>query len=462
MKMTLQFINLTRQIAALFLAILVFVTISEVVSATVEGTVSVENKRNAVLYPIKQNNRFGYINRSGKVVIRPRFEEVTAFSENLAAVKRKGKWGFIDTHGRTVVTLQFEAVEPFRHGLAIVKGTGKWGFVDNKGRITIPPRFDWAMSLREGMALVARGGRYGFVGSDGQISIALRFAEAGEFWEGLARVQVGGLWGFIDQTGKMVIEPRFSYAGNFHEGLAQVKINDKHGYIDRTGQMVIPPIFDGHRLEWFSEGLAMIAVGNKYGYIDKGGKIVIPPRYWLAWHFQEGAASVQLDDAKWVLINRVGETMGEGRFDNIADFQGGLARVRNFRDYGFIDPKGKIVVPVAFSAALPFSEGLAAVYLGGSHEQLIIGEPHRRFDPMSPHFLYLKLPFTGEETPRMSGGKGWGYIDKHGAMVIAPGFDFAGSFTGELAEVRQGDRHGYIDRLGKFIWEIREAAPDTP
>lgn len=420
-----------------------------------------EDKGNTTLWPIKQNNRFGYINRNGKMVIRPQFTEVRAFSENLAAVMRKGKWGFINTHGRTVVTLQFEAVEPFRQGLAIVKNAGKWGFVDNKGRITIPPRFDWAMGLREGMALVAQGGKYGFVGRDGQIAIALHFAEAGEFWEGLARVQIGSLWGFINQTGKMVIKPLFTYAGNFHEGLAQVEKNDKHGYIDCIGQMIIPPIFDGHRLEWFSEGLAMIAVGNKYGYIDKSGTIVIPPRYWLAWNFQEGAASVQMDDAKWVLINRSGETMGEGRFDNIADFQGGLARVRNFRDYGFIDPKGKIVVPVAFSAALPFSEELAAVYLGGSHEQLIIGEPHRHFDPRSPHFLYLKLPFTGEETPRMSGGKGWGYIDKHGAMVITPGFDFAGSFTGGLAEVRKGDRHGYIDRSGKFIWETREAAPDA-
>ena len=144
------------------------------------------------------------------------------------------------------------------------------------------------------------------------------------------------------------------------------------------------------------------------------------------------------------------------------DFHDGLARVRIFRSYGFIDPKGKLQVPVEFSAALPFSEGLAAVHVGGSHQQLAIEEPRRRFDPMSPLFLYSNLPFSGEKVPRMSGGKGWGYIDRQGTMVIPPGFDSAGSFVGGLAEGSKGDRRGYIDRSGKFIWQTSEAARATP
>jgi hypothetical protein len=170
----------------------------------------------------------------------------------------------------------------------------------------------------------------------------------------------------------------------------------------------------------------------------------------------------RMDDAKWVLIDRTGEMVGEGRFDNIDDFHDGLARVRIFRSYGFLDPKGKVAVPVEFTAALPFSEELAAVYVGGSHQQLAIEEPRRRFDPMSPLFLYSNLPFSLEKVPRMSGGKGWGYIDRHGTMVIPPGFDFAGSFSSGLAEASKGDRRGYIDRSGKFIWQTREAAKATP
>ena len=426
--------------------------------AAVSGDARGEDGGAHGLWPIKNNDGFGYIDRNGKVVIRPQFEEAAPFHENLAAVRIKGKWGFIETRGRTVVPPQFEAVEPFVEGVAKVKNAGKWGFVDSKGRLITPPQFDWAMSVREGLALVEQNGKHGFVGRDGQLVVAPRFAEAGEFWEGLARVQVGDLWGFIDKTGKMVIEPQYVYAGNFHEGLAQVDKDGKHGYIDRAGQLVIPLLFDGHRLEMFSEGLAMIVKGDKVGYIDRTGHIVIPSRYWLAWHFQEGVARVQMDDAKWGLINRTGEVVSEGRFDNISDFHEGLARVRIFRNYGFIAPSGALAIPVEFSAALPFSEGLAAVHVGGSHQQLAIEDPRRRFDPMSPLFLYSRLPFSGEKVPRMSGGKGWGYIDRRGRIVISPGFDFAGSFVGGLAEASQAGRHGYIDKSGKFLWESREAA----
>lgn len=68
------------------------------------------------------------------------------------------------------------------------------------------------------------------------------------------------------------------------------------------------------------------------------------------------------------------------------------------------------------------------------------------------------LPFSREKVPRMSGGKGWGYIDRQGRIVIPPGFDFAGSFAGGLAEASKGGHHGYIDKSGKLIWETREAS----
>lgn len=411
------------------------------------------------LWPVQENGSFGYIDRRGKVAIRPQFEEAAAFCEGMAAVRRNRRWGFIDAGGRMVVPPLFEAVEPFSQGMARVKQAGKWGFVDRKGNLVTSPRFAWTMNPREGLALVEESGKYGYIGLDGKLAVPPRFDDSGEFWEGLARVQAGGLWGFIDRTGNMVIEPQFLYAGNFHEGLAQVEVDGRYGYIDKSGRIVIRPAFDSYKLEWFSEGLAAIIVGGKYGFIDNAGRIVIPPLYWLAGHFQEGVARVQTDDAMWVLVNSAGDIVSEGRFHNIRDFHEGLALVRISRNYGFIDPKGRLTVPVEFSAALPFSEGLAAVYVGGSHRRHMMEAKVRPFDPASPEFSYINLPFTREKVPDMSGGKGWGYIDQRGRMVIPPGFDYAGSVVGGLAEASKGNSRGYIDNSGKFVWETREQAP---
>jgi hypothetical protein len=45
-----------------------------------------------------------------------------------------------------------------------------------------------------------------------------------------------------------------------------------------------------------------------------------------------------------------------------------------------------------------------------------------------------------------------GFIDKTGAVVIAPKFDWADSFQGELASVFMGEKMGYINRKGDYVW----------
>ena len=64
---------------------------------------------------------YGYIDKSGKVVIEPQFDEERAFSEGLAQVEKDGKWGFIDKSGKVVIEPQFDWVSDFSEGLAKVR-----------------------------------------------------------------------------------------------------------------------------------------------------------------------------------------------------------------------------------------------------------------------------------------------------------------------------------------------------
>lgn len=69
-----------------------------------------------------ENQKFGYKDKDGNVVIKPQFFDASDFSEGLACVK-KGKtssWGYIDTAGRMVIPAQFRQAKPFHEGLAAV------------------------------------------------------------------------------------------------------------------------------------------------------------------------------------------------------------------------------------------------------------------------------------------------------------------------------------------------------
>jgi len=110
----------------------------------------------------------------------------------------------------------------------------------------------------------------------------------------------------------------------------------------------------------------------------------------------------------------------------------------NTKLYGFKDETGKLVIPCKYTFAYGFSEGLAAVNIGG------------------------KLGFDKEYTNDffVTGGK-WGYINEVGKLIIPCKYDGADFFSDGFAVVDKIDKKGFIDKTGKeitpFIYEFVNA-----
>jgi hypothetical protein len=332
------------------------------------------------------------MDRSGKIIIKPQFDEARTFSEGLAHVGIKGKpreyvskgnfwihyWRrfCINKEGKVVIKIPDRyKIEDFREGLAVVwvpaeHGLYKYGFMDKRGVMVIKPRFAYAVSFTDGLAMVRTGakivkkktdpfsaaaeesappwhwtgGKRCFINRCGDIVIEIPSDSYSSFSEGLAKIERSGKYGFINRNGDLVIQPMLEAASYFSEGLVSVKIKGKRGFIDRTGSVVIQPQFDS---AWgFREGLAAVKIGGKTGYLDKTGKIVIKPGFDHASAFSEGLAVVRTG-GRYGYIDNSGEMVIKPQFDEAGYFNSGLARVgigkpNNFR-YGYIDKTGKYI-----------------------------------------------------------------------------------------------------------------------
>lgn len=85
--------------------------------------------------------KYGFIDRTGKTVIPPKFDLTYGFSEGLAAVQIDKQWGYIDTTGRMVISpREFRSAKPFHNGLAEVQ-TKDWavGYIDRSGKYVWGP-----------------------------------------------------------------------------------------------------------------------------------------------------------------------------------------------------------------------------------------------------------------------------------------------------------------------------------
>ena len=86
------------------------------------------------LYPIEQNNKIGFIDRSGKEVIEAKYDDaISNNKECLVAVKFNGLWGFIDKKGTFVIVPQYKETTGFYDGLAYVTDEKYEGYIDTKG-----------------------------------------------------------------------------------------------------------------------------------------------------------------------------------------------------------------------------------------------------------------------------------------------------------------------------------------
>jgi hypothetical protein len=280
----------------------------------------------------------GFINLEGKVVIKLDDDLIAKdFHDGRAAVgmsKGNRKWGYIDRSGRVVVERRYEFADDFSEGLAGVAVDRKYGFINKAGEMVVAPRFELRTGQRHRNVIIS----------------------SGRFSEGLACVNVAntneleGLYGYIDKRGEFVVPPQFSYAQDFSEGLAWVVKNrtsgvaEKAGWIDKTGRWAVTSVqgrtiefgmheffsYAGESHDWrYSEGLVPFfvyltnatpkgdAITALWGYMDKSGREVIKP----------------------------------GEFYQVGPFTGGIAWVAFYgsvdsglkEEYGYINNQGRFI-----------------------------------------------------------------------------------------------------------------------
>jgi hypothetical protein len=324
--------------------------------------------------------KVGFISPSGKIMIQPKFEHVSNFSNGLAfawsyvkhsdAMKNiplgeeykqydilsNSLTGIIDSTGTYIVQpkLNFSVVRFFQDGIAYVKIDNEVKIINKKGELI--PFTDRKYDREYNSILRAARDRNGsgaiFMNAYSRI-VYDGFEACEEFSGNYAAVKLAGKTGYINRSGDLVIVPQFSEGNAFVNGYATVTLtyadaenrNIKYyGVIDTLGNYVIPPKYAW--LDDYHEGLFIYNVfdsgGLKSGYLDVNGNVVIPAQYRLAYGFSEGLANVQVD-GKYGYINKKGEMVIEPVYSWARPFKSGVSIVTTADEWGLINTSGKFV-----------------------------------------------------------------------------------------------------------------------
>ncbi len=246
----------------------------------------------------------------------------------------------------------------------------------------------------------------------------------------------------IDSTGKIINRDFVSYASDIHYRNAR----------------------------YFSEGLLVIETENGITMINNRFQKAFNVCFSDIGIMTNGLAyAKQLNQINnnynglYGFINYVGDFIIEPQYKAAMPFSDGLAAVQNTDSllWGFISKTGELVIQFDYDKVYPFSEGVAVVYKKDSGYQVIDvrGSPVFSFpDNIVPYFGRLNnyLSIFKEGLLPVKIKEQLGYIDVIGNIVFKGDFKDIGCFSEGLAPFIKDKKNsffsGYFNYSGKIVY----------
>jgi len=265
--------------------------------------------------------------------------------------------------------------------------------------------------------------------------------------------------------------------------LAVICLNKHYGCINPKGDIVIKPEWDYVLPSWGNKTF-LVERDSLYGFVNRKGEVIIPLRYKDADVFYDGLAFTG-DGKHYGFINTKGDTVisfiydeGSGGFDPSS----GLADVSIHDSCGYIDKKGRLVIPRMYRICYDFSRsGYAKVETSDWKELLINrkgqaltdsnrankklrkqdnvfdgvitsqtgqGRVNKKGDTIIPP-IYTTMSIISEHRTIVQKGAKWGIYDDKGHLLAAPKYDYLWHCEEGYILFRLDGKWGYIDKKGK-------------
>ncbi|HZO45292.1 MAG TPA: WG repeat-containing protein [Xanthobacteraceae bacterium] len=401
----------------------------------------------------------GVVNRQGQVVVPSIFQRAIPLTNEVVLVA-EGKWAHgrneaylrplpgWDISGKAVFGLYHVAGHwirkpdltrfvMFDEGRGLVWATeksasaGPFGLLASGGEWVVEPQYERVGPLRDERAVVAKtiGGvrQFGAVNRAGQLAVPFQFLELlgwSNGW-GIARHSgPRGPYALLDRSGAVIGGRYFDFVEQPVIGdIAVVRIDGRAMGLDRAGN-IVPHPRNGRIFSECPSGIRIVEMDGRIQITDARGQ---PTTHYL---FEQLNRPLPCDrpymirfDTKWGFVGIDGRLLSDPPgFDEVQDFRGGYAAVRQGRQWGIIDTTGHVVFEPKFDQYLGSHESLFHFENGGRKFWLDLNGEERPEPPLprAQQIDPARVVDCRHGLRIAERGGQWGIVDGDGTDIIAP------------------------------------------
>ena len=274
---------------------------------------------------ISKGGKMGFANANGELILAPYYDLVFPFKTTATVVVLNRKYGVISNSGKIVMECEYQEIKPFNCSITTFAKDNRWGIVSAKGKFILPLNYQFIHEVHDEMTTcLTMNGRFILVNNFGQIidTLATDTFQMDDFMENHEPIGYPNL-----SMAAYPIEIANLY--EYHNGIAigKEKESGKYCYVNKKNE----PLFDKTflKLRPFVNGLACVKTEKGWNIIDLEGNYTLTKWYSSLWLKED------------------------------------LIIVREKDEYGVIDLKENILIPVKYRKISILDKGLFAFSIKG-------------------------------------------------------------------------------------------------
>jgi hypothetical protein len=296
------------------------------------------------LYPVVRNNKAGFIDKEGKLIIPCKFDGADEFNDfGIAEIYLNGKSGLIDQKGTILVLEKMSSV---------ISSSSKNYFVFRIGEIYRDPK---ALKIYNPAGKLVSFPTIQINTNDFSVQIK----------NGAAVVEVAGKIGVQLENGSYLLEPEYDYIKLYNDGIIAQK-GETFEVFNYTKNLLFKSKYDFTSSVWSNGLITFSDLDKKFGLMNLKGEEICAPKYNYISGFNGGLSKALLPKGKFenqfVYIDTTGEVKINMNFERFDDFSEGFARVStDEKNYGLVDTKGNWFLQPHYKGDFIFKNGTVLI-----------------------------------------------------------------------------------------------------
>lgn len=304
-------------------------------------------------------------------------------------------------------------------GLALVRQDGEnYAIVDTNGRkiseYMQKPTFEhafWATPYFNAFVAERNGKKFLVSETGNEIDLSLydAFAYSGEFF---CRVMRKGRWGTINvRNGAPLISIEYDRVLSMRGSLGIVEEKGWRGMVNTRNQVIVP--FEYKAIGYPVNGLALVGKEKRDGTMKFG----------------------------WVSTEKKGKKVIKLKYQNADDFDANLAPVQKGDKWGFINPKGKTVVPIQYKSVSPINADWIIV----TDERDSMGVIDVK-NKVIAKTIHENIVYADGDYALFSKAEKYGLLNKFGRAVVPPVYEYVEKYTtAHIVALNEEGQKGLVD-----------------